>query len=135
MPAASLVLTIEIDPAAVPDGDLSRVMDVLSDFAPVLLELGEVMGEAQRENFASEGAAFGEPWAALAPSTVREKARLGFPSRPLVRTGLLESSIGQASETSDDSVTTRLTPPSIRTGRAGCRPASWSPSARAKRSG
>ena len=47
------------------------------------------------------------PWPPLAPSTLREKTRLGFPLVPLVRTGALEKSL------TDRQVAARITPQSM----------------------
>ncbi len=95
MPQPSVTFRISVDPALVPDGDVQRLLDALENFAPLLEELGDIMSEAQQENFASQGTAFGQPWAALAPSTLGEKARRGFSSEPMVRTGALRDAAGQ----------------------------------------
>ncbi len=44
------------------------------------------------EVFATQGAVLGEKWKRLSPYTVAQKARLGFPSEPLVRTGRMQRS-------------------------------------------
>ena len=56
-----------------------------------LSEIGTVMVDEFQANFNTEGRRLNEQWAALAASTVREKARLGYGSKPiLVRTGALQ---------------------------------------------
>lgn len=40
--------------------------------------------------FASQGGAIGEKWKRLSPYTVAQKARLGYPADPLVRTGKMK---------------------------------------------
>ncbi len=94
------------DPALLPEGDLSGILAALSNFQPVLEAEADVMQEWQRGNFASEGAVFGEPWAALSPRTVAAKEREGFGARPLIREGHLQAEMGQASAYSASSVTT-----------------------------
>lgn len=42
-----------------------------------------------REHWRGRGARWGTPWKPLAASTLAEKARLGYPLAPLVRTGAL----------------------------------------------
>jgi hypothetical protein len=54
--------------------------------------LEDIVGDIHRQTlaaFASEGAAIGDPWAALDPDTVQDKSRSGdaFPAWPLVATG------------------------------------------------
>lgn len=57
--------------------------------AEVVEGLGEAVREGFAENFAGERAGTGKAWNPLAPSTVRERLRLGFPGEHpiLVRTG------------------------------------------------
>ena len=110
MPAPAVTFRISIDPSLVPDGDINGLLAALADFGPLLEELGEIMSEAERDNFDSQGAAFGEPWAALSPSTLAEKSRLGFPAATLVRTGLLRDEAGGAVAMDADSVTAGFDP-------------------------
>jgi phage gpG-like protein len=42
--------------------------------------------------FSSKGAVIGARWKPLRPATIREKARLGYPSDTLVRTGAMQRS-------------------------------------------
>ena len=66
------------------------ILQKLADFSPVLEQrIGPVVEEEQAENFATRN--WGG-WAALAPSTVREKEVLGYGGRPdLVREGTLQA--------------------------------------------
>lgn len=59
--------------------------------------LEEIVDDIHRQTvaqFASEGAALGDPWAPLDPSTVEDKTRSGdmFPTWPLVATGAMMDS-------------------------------------------
>lgn len=94
------------DPALLPEGDLSGILEALSDFQPVLEAEAGVMQDWQRGNFASEGGVFGEPWAALSPRTVAAKERAGFSASPLIREGHLQAEMGQTSDYGASSVTT-----------------------------
>ena len=105
MPAPTVTFRISIDPSLVPDGDINGLLAALADFGPLLEELGEIMSEAQQDNFDSQGAVFGEPWAALSPSTLKEKERLGYPATSMVRTGTLRDEAGGAIAMDADSVT------------------------------
>ncbi|MFZ5559283.1 MAG: hypothetical protein ACOZAL_00595 [Patescibacteria group bacterium] len=46
-----------------------------------------------REILNTEGAALEQKWASLRPSTIRQKQRQGFPTRPLFRTGALRTGL------------------------------------------
>lgn len=48
----------------------------------------QLFGDMQR-NFQNQGSVFGEPWAPLAPSTARYKARHGWSPLAMLRTGFL----------------------------------------------
>ncbi|HEY8723449.1 MAG TPA: phage virion morphogenesis protein [Gaiellaceae bacterium] len=76
----------------------------LTDFTGLWERFADTLQDVEHERFATEG--FGE-WPPLAPSTIREKTRLGFPLTPLVRTGLLEGSLTRRDEAM------RLTPQSM----------------------
>jgi phage gpG-like protein len=58
----------------------------LQDLVPLWRRFDPVLHEIEAEQFASEG--HGE-WPPLAASTLRQKARHGFPAAPLIRTGRL----------------------------------------------
>ena len=105
MPAPAVTFRISIDPTLVPDGDINGLLAALSDYGPLLEELGEIMSEYEQDNFDSRGAVFGEPWAELSPSTLLEKSRLGYPSATLVRTGALRDAAGAAIAMDEGSVT------------------------------
>jgi phage gpG-like protein len=79
-----------LDPAK---ANLTALGDSLHDFTDALTTLGETLilyfGQTV---FVSQGEALGDPWAALAPSTVAEKEKK-YPGRgTLVRTGELQNS-------------------------------------------
>lgn len=76
----------------------------LTDFTGLWERFADTLQDVEKERFATEG--FGE-WPPLAPSTIREKTRLGFPLTPLVRTGALEASLTQREQAM------RLTPQSM----------------------
>lgn len=104
MPAPTVTFRISIDPSLVPDGDVNGLLAALADYGSLLEELGEIMSEAERDNFDSQGAVFGEPWASLSPSTLKEKERLGYPAAAMVRTGTLRDEAGGAIAMDADSV-------------------------------
>lgn len=57
-------------------------------------QVSNAVREGWRENFTGERSGDGRAWAALAPSTVRQRIRAGYPARPiLVRTGALRNSL------------------------------------------
>lgn len=51
-----------------------------------------------QRNFQEQGALSGQPWVPLAPSTVKEKARLGYSPLALIRTGNLRQSFAPFSD-------------------------------------
>jgi len=71
----------------------SELLDILRRMRQPDAEVSEGLGERIRqgfaENFAGERTGTGKAWNPLAPSTVRERLRLGFPGKHpiLVRTG------------------------------------------------
>lgn len=71
----------------------AELMDILRRMrepdAEVSAGLGEAVRQGFAENFAGERSGTGRAWNPLAPSTVRERVRLGFPGEHpiLVRTG------------------------------------------------
>jgi hypothetical protein len=110
MAAPSVTLAIEVDVSVIPDADLGAVMEAVSSvgLAPTLEEIGEEMGDWEREDFSTHGATFGQPWQGLAPSTVTGKERHGFPADPLVRGGALGDAIGQTVAVGDSAVETGI---------------------------
>ena len=53
-------------------------------------KVGRYISREVAKQFRTRGVNFGTPWKPLAPSTVAEKRRLGFPRAPLVRSGRLK---------------------------------------------
>lgn len=77
----------------------------LLDLDPLWDRFKPVMAAIEEQQFATEG--HGD-WPALADSTIRQKAALGFPPDPLIRTGALRRSLtdpGQAARTTPRSMT------------------------------
>lgn len=101
MEALNFVITVDPDLQA-SDAVLGLLHDRLSHLQPVIDQETAVMQQAQQENYAGEGAAFAGGWAPLAPSTLAQKRRQGYPERTLYRTGKLEENVGQAVEQTDD---------------------------------
>ena len=64
---------------------LSNVREPISAVAALMLDY-------VRRQFASGGGAGGTPWIPLRPGTLRQKASLGYPPDPLIRTGALAGS-------------------------------------------
>lgn len=94
------------DPSLLPSGDLSGLLQALSDFQSVLESDAEVMRDWERANYANEGGTFGQPWAPDKPSTIAQKQRDGYGTRTLIRTGAMQAGAGQASSYQNGSVTT-----------------------------
>lgn len=57
---------------------------------PAWREVGSHISKQIKNQFRTRGATFGTPWKPLAPSTVLEKKRKGYPRQPLVRTGKMK---------------------------------------------
>ncbi len=67
---------------------LRKISTGVSDFSkPFKRSAQHLIGVYTRDVFATKGAVIGEKWARLSPATVAAKARSGFPSDPLIRTG------------------------------------------------
>lgn len=60
------------------------------DPLPAWRKVGRYMAREIAKQFRTRGARFSTPWRPLAPSTIAEKRRLGYPRTPLVRTGALK---------------------------------------------
>lgn len=87
---------VQINPDLVPAELVPEIMGLLEDVDPILLDVVDTfLYQKDEENFMDQGETFGEPWAALSPRTVKEKARLGFPEQPEVRHGHLASALGE----------------------------------------
>jgi phage gpG-like protein len=79
------------------DKQLSRVLigvgKSLSDFRQPFGSSAQYLKRTfSKDVFASQGQAIGERWKRLSPATVAEKARLGYFSGPLIRTGRMQNS-------------------------------------------
>ncbi len=99
------IFSIQVDPNLIPDGELAPLLEALQDFEPVLEDFGRTLAAGEQQGFSSQGAFYGDEWAGLAPSTVKERFRQGYgPNAPLVRTGKLADSIGQTINLTPDSV-------------------------------
>ena len=74
-----------------------KVIDQLGDRAvnlrPVLTDIGDIIEEGIARNFEAGGGEFGEPWPALATSTLERKARQGLSPEVLRAMGDLEASL------------------------------------------
>lgn len=99
------IFSISVDPNLIADEDLGPLLEALQDFAPVLDDFARTLTAGEKAGFASQGAFYGEEWAPLAPATVKDRLRKGYgPNAPLVRTGALADSIGEAVSLTPDSV-------------------------------
>lgn len=67
-----------------------RLLGNLDEIESLWAKLSEVMVEHEMQTFASGG--FGT-WPPLAPVTIRDKQRLGYPPDPMIRTGTLLGSL------------------------------------------
>ena len=79
------------------DKSLSRVLiglgASLSDFRQPFNSSAEYLKRTfSKDVFSTQGRAIGERWKRLSPATVAEKARLGYFSGPLIRTGRMQNS-------------------------------------------
>lgn len=88
-----LEFTFNLDPASF-DRSLTAFQLALADQSPALAEIADDFREMITEQFASEGRAGGEPWAPLAPSTLRRGRPPG--SSILVSSGTLLRSLRDA---------------------------------------
>lgn len=87
---------------------LNRLRSKTSNMRPVMAEIAETLRSSVEENFARESSrgplvsgGNGGVWAALAPSTVKNRARLGKSGRKLQVTGQLLASISTQSSESE----------------------------------
>ncbi len=78
----------------------STAIDLLGDYAdrtedmkPAMQSIRDLLVEGHARNFESRGSFLGEPWPALAPSTLERKARQGLPAQPMVATGELRTAL------------------------------------------
>jgi len=94
-------IKIEVDDKGVKKA-LQELSERVEDLTPVMRRIGELLVSSVQENFNREGR-YSEPgswrggskrWQPLAPSTIRQRERLGYwPGQILTRTGRLKSSI------------------------------------------
>ena len=66
--------------------ELAALAGNAADLTPVWPKVGAYLSRVTRTQFATRGRRGGKPWKPLAPSTRREKERMGWPRSPLVRT-------------------------------------------------
>jgi phage gpG-like protein len=76
------------------------------DYSPVLKSsVVATLREMKTLHFETKGALFDKQWAALAPETIRDRARQGYPGDPImVREGRLRQSLARAMKTPDSIV-------------------------------
>lgn len=72
---------------------LGKLRVDLDDWEALWERLSAVMVEVETIQFETEGAEFGPRWDPLAPSTIKDKIRYGFPLDPLIRTDALFESL------------------------------------------
>lgn len=83
-------LTIGINGSKAVMARLDEAVRAVGSPKEALADSGDFLIREFKANFPTEGRRLGEPWAALAASTLREKQRLGYGSKGiLVRTGRL----------------------------------------------
>lgn len=92
--AVEIIEDARLEGAAHAAAEIALMDHALSDMHDVLDGIIRDIHRQTLAQFASEGAALGDPWSPLAPSTVAEKTREGapFPDWPLVRTGQMMDS-------------------------------------------
>ena len=115
MPSQSVTFVVELYPGYLPPMEAPALLEKLSSFEPVLLDMvGTELQQYQYNIWDSEGASVGMPWPALAESTLREKRRLGYPDQTLVRKGRLASEIGQTIVVTGDTVAVGINSDEVR---------------------
>lgn len=75
--------------ARVLEGVRSDIKNLHAPFSEIAKKLVRVYS---RDVFSTEGRSINERWARLSPYTVAQKARLGFPADPLIRTKAMQRS-------------------------------------------
>ena len=87
-------ISVEIDVTRV-TGSIARLLTQLADTTPANRALAtQIFGWVQR-NFDVEGHMQTPPWVPLKPSTLEQKRKHGWSSKPLIRTGNLRQSFAQ----------------------------------------
>ncbi|HVQ60382.1 MAG TPA: phage virion morphogenesis protein [Solirubrobacterales bacterium] len=61
-------------------GDLAGISRRAEDMRPAMVVVREMLKQGNEDVFESKGAAIGEPWPELNPSTIKRKSREGIPS-------------------------------------------------------
>ena len=89
---ADLVLTFEVEGELQLARRLLGVRNDLKDWTAQFVQTGNLLTKTFKETFNVQGKNIGESWTPLKPSTIAEKARLGFPLDPLIRTGKMSNS-------------------------------------------
>lgn len=99
------LLAIELDATEL-QVEFALLAGRFDDFSPVLGgAVLERFRQMERDVFDTEGAAYGPRWDPLAESTLRERARLGFPPGPILdRTHRLRKSVAAGRKTADSIV-------------------------------
>jgi len=88
-----VAFTFEVDGQTEIARGFSRFGDDVKDLSPAFREMVKDFHEGEKRQFESEGHYGAGGWTSLAPSTLERKARGGFPSNILVRTGKLRTSL------------------------------------------
>ena len=85
------MITIEINRSQT-DAMVKRYNSRIRNLEPPLRGWGNWIVNQTNHQFDTESDPDGVPWAALAPSTLKEKRRLGYPDHILTRTGKMRKS-------------------------------------------
>lgn len=72
---------------------MRELESTIKDLSPPLKQFGNYYEKETEQQFKQEVDPDGIPWAALAPSTLAEKRRLGYPDTILTRTGKMRRSL------------------------------------------
>jgi len=66
-------------------GFIERLQAALSDLTPLMEEIGAELLQSSQERFETHEAPSGEPWAALAASTVKQRLKKGYGEENILR--------------------------------------------------
>lgn len=72
---------------------MRELESTIKDLSEPLSKFGEYVEDQTEQQFEREVDPDGIPWAALAPSTLAEKRRLGYPDSILTRTGKMRQTV------------------------------------------
>jgi len=86
-----LSYTIQVDDSQL-QKRLNIIIDGLSNFSPLFKKISPKSLALIDDQFKTVGKAFGTPWAALRPSTVIQKMKMGMNNGILQRTGAMRKS-------------------------------------------